>query len=372
MDTPLAIGIQSMPFTAVFLLLGITNTPAQDLVLVRQQATCPSCRISLEHVLDLTDPGDSLPTGLPVSVVTDSRGWYYMYATSSPDAVLLFDDQGAGVSMLGRPGDGPGEFRRIEDVLIDEHDSLYVFDPGTLRMTVFSPASEVIRTIRVHGQPKGGEVALLPGYGFVMNAQMAGADEFRFPVHVIDRNGGVLSSFGNDSGPVRASNFFQFERAIARGHDSTVWVAHRNQYQIEHWTANGELLRTFVNRRDWFDRYDEFRVRDESNPPLPEVRALSEISPDIVMVLIWVSATDWPAGTEERFGHGVRSLGVVDFNRAYDTIIEAIDVKSGRLLASRRVDPAIAGFLNDNHVFSYREDEEGKPSTALWQVNLQR
>ena len=68
----------------------------------------------------------------------------------------------------------------------------------------------------------------------------------------------------------------------------------------------------------------------------------------------------------------MRSLGVVDFNRAYDTMIEAIDVKSGRLLASKRVDQAIFGVFNDNHVFSYREDEDGIPSTALWRVNLRR
>ena len=131
-------------------------------------------------------------------------------------------------------------------------------------------------------------------------------------------------------------------------------------------------MHTFVNRRDWFNRYDEVRVHDQSNPPLPEVLALSEISPDIVVVLIWVSDTDWPAGTEERSGHGVRYLGIVDFNRAYDTVIEAFDVKSGRLLASKRVDPAFLGVLNDNHVFPYREDEEEIPSTALWRVNLRR
>lgn len=58
-------------------------------------------------------------------------------------AVLLISDGGDSLRVLGRPGDGPGEFRQVHTVApLDDGGALY-FDPALNRVTEFSPSFEV-------------------------------------------------------------------------------------------------------------------------------------------------------------------------------------------------------------------------------------
>ncbi len=73
------------------------------------------------------------------AIDVDSRGNLYVadavnVAVLSPDARLL--------RRIGREGKGPGEFERVNVIRILAGDSVFAFDAGAARVTVFPPASD--------------------------------------------------------------------------------------------------------------------------------------------------------------------------------------------------------------------------------------
>ncbi len=59
----------------------------------------------------------------------------------------LFGADGQYVRLLGRRGDGPGEFRRITEVTIGVGDSIYVYDRRQDRLSVLHPQDGFIRSV---------------------------------------------------------------------------------------------------------------------------------------------------------------------------------------------------------------------------------
>lgn len=61
-------------------------------------------------------------------------------------------------------------------------------------------------------------------------------------------------------------------------------------------------------------------------------------------------------------------------NRVFDTVIEVLDIRSRRLVASRRVDEMISGYLNDGtDLYTTRVlDESGNQEIHLLRLRLVR
>ncbi len=76
-----------------------------------------------------------------------------------------FDTSGRSVGMIGRAGAGPGEFRTIQSMRRCAGDSLFVYDPSLLRISVFSPEGNFSRTIPLADAAGGGP----PPYEFYCN-----------------------------------------------------------------------------------------------------------------------------------------------------------------------------------------------------------
>lgn len=53
--------------------------------------------------------------------------------------VMAFSDDGDFIGFVGSEGDGPGEFRSSSDVVVGPQDSIYVYDVGRGRLSVFEP-----------------------------------------------------------------------------------------------------------------------------------------------------------------------------------------------------------------------------------------
>ncbi|CAA9311679.1 MAG: hypothetical protein AVDCRST_MAG89-1157 [uncultured Gemmatimonadetes bacterium] len=56
--------------------------------------------------------------------------------------VLVLSPQGRVERRIGRPGSGPGEFRYVATVAALARDSLFVFDPGLRRISVYAPGAD--------------------------------------------------------------------------------------------------------------------------------------------------------------------------------------------------------------------------------------
>jgi ABC-type Fe3+ transport system permease subunit/DNA-binding beta-propeller fold protein YncE len=88
---------------------------------------------------------------LPRSVAVNSRGETFVTEYTRVDRVQGFKgpDKKAFV-LIGRPGDGPGEFNRAEGICSDSKDQLYVADSCNHRIQVFSSGGKWLRS---HGRP---------------------------------------------------------------------------------------------------------------------------------------------------------------------------------------------------------------------------
>jgi len=75
-----------------------------------------------------------------IGLDVDSRGNVYVADRSS--RLFVFSPDGAVLRTLGRKGQGPGEFDLLADVRVLPRDSVFAFDAGLSRVTVFGPNSD--------------------------------------------------------------------------------------------------------------------------------------------------------------------------------------------------------------------------------------
>lgn len=71
----------------------------------------------------------------------------FAVANSGTAQVRWYDGTGTWLRTAGGEGDGPGEYRRMGDLILLRGDSLAVVDGSARRVTVLSPAGELVRDI---------------------------------------------------------------------------------------------------------------------------------------------------------------------------------------------------------------------------------
>jgi hypothetical protein len=93
-----------------------------------------------------TDP-DLEDLQFPFFVQADSIA-IYVYDVGRT-ALLAYDYQGKPLWSFGRKGSGPGEFRSVWDFKQGRDGKLYLYDSGTLRMTVVDQKGNLVRTHQI-------------------------------------------------------------------------------------------------------------------------------------------------------------------------------------------------------------------------------
>jgi len=91
-------------------------------------------------VLDWRAPGDSTPDLLgdvgSIAVGPDGRVW--VWDPASP-ALWLIEADGASLRRISRPGSGPGEYRRANDIAVARGGALVMWDDENARLTIYNP-----------------------------------------------------------------------------------------------------------------------------------------------------------------------------------------------------------------------------------------
>ncbi len=94
--------------------------------------------LTLERDL-LVSEGESFYFGTIIDVAPASDGRIYV-ADDETGHIKVLGPNGTQVDTLGREGEGPGEFQRLNQVVVGRGDSLFVLDSERRRVSVFPPS----------------------------------------------------------------------------------------------------------------------------------------------------------------------------------------------------------------------------------------
>lgn len=103
-----------------------------------------------ELVLNGAETGDSTAFAQVGPVRWLSNGGLVV-ADAGSQRLLVFDAGGRLVRTLGRRGDGPGEFRRLDGLAVWPGDTLTTFDPRQRRLSVWHPDTGLVRSMNLAG-----------------------------------------------------------------------------------------------------------------------------------------------------------------------------------------------------------------------------
>ena len=130
--------------------------------------------------------------GRIMDAAMDGRGRIFV-ADDLSHTVKVFGRDGRFIQAVGGEGDGPGELRSPWGVALDAHDSLYVWDSETGRVSVYSPELTFARSIRV--SPAWIVTSLVvPVAGKMVMAAFATGD--RYPIKIVDGSGSPVQEAG--------------------------------------------------------------------------------------------------------------------------------------------------------------------------------
>lgn len=328
-----------------------------------QQCTPRTC---VPHLTRLAEISDSL---VPGAFRTDTRrlisrdGSGRFVALGSTE-ILVFDSSGALITTVGRPGEGPGEFRLPASPLIGPGDSIHVYDYAARRMTVFAPDLTAARQFQAPGRP---ELVLEDG-SYLLATQIRTSDRVGFPLHRLSPGGQLLNSFGTDTPQYRPDLPLLTSRVVAPAGQSQVWAAAPGRYILERWApGTGTRTARLIPRSEWFE--GAVRVPSDGRVRPPSiVSGLWEDPEGRLWVVTQTADENWKPDPSRS---GEYELDPAVVNSVFDWMIEVIDPESGDVLASRRFPERLT--MNPENGLVASLDTVGISATRfdVWEPELQ-
>lgn len=293
--------------------------------------TAGDCQIELEHITRITDADD--PGILPEYLIwlQETEAGTFVSATADMTQIAEFDPNGRLAGVFGRAGQGPGEFLRLRTLIPGPGDTLFAPDKGQGRITMFGPDRTPAGTLPM---PFLSPALVLLDGSFLVARQIRRSETIGYPMHVVDREGRVVRSFGTDEPQYRPDLNHILTRKVALGQDGAVWAMAPARYLLERWDpSTGDQLQSTRIRSDWFRESSE--PTDYAVYPPPRVEGLWEDEDGFVWTIVRDADVDWeaPPWANEK---EERPIDLQEYNRLFDWVIEVVDPGSGRVLASQR------------------------------------
>ena len=320
-------------------LLGPQRTASQDLPRPTAVASCEeACGITLEVEMEYGD--DSGPG------VLDLVGWVKAYRDVSGrtyiagepiDNVLVFDPDGRFLRRFGTSGSGPGELKDGSSLVVTGDGELSVLDRGRGVILNFDHTGRLRSEVRTVGWvPHGTRTFHWNGPQVIHAANLSTPDRIGFPLHLVNvETGEIEHSFGSVTGEHELGGNPGQHPVVVR-QDRRIWMAVGSErYEIALWDMNRphRLLR---HEASWFPEQTRETTNDHHHlhgglggPPKPFIYALALSESDsLLWVLASVADKEWRKA--DPYGD--------DFDQIYDDILEVIDLRTNRVIASQRFD----------------------------------
>lgn len=277
------------------------------------------CELEFRQMVTLRGDEDAELPRLPVTL---GPGGEWLTATYDPGEVAFWSAAGELQRVIGNgPGEGPGEFGRVTDLVVDSlAGELYVFT-GLPEVLVYSLSGEFLRQILL--RTGGGSLwgVLLPDHTLVTTT--VGSTE---PKLIAIRGDSVTRV-----GPAQRRVFPPMLRSALDG----LWSAESSWYEIDHHSMpDGHVDYRIRREVSWFPE------RSDGGAPTVRGPLLSSLALDPVDGLVFavIGPLDDPDAPSQPMPRARSPEEGRELSRAYfDMLIEVFTV-DGRLIASSLYD----------------------------------
>ncbi len=356
----------TLPLYVVKMTFGVLGFPLILGHSTASGATNPPCRITISPVATLGSDSDPVsPTDFQLTVARDRLGRFYVAPTAEPWSIAVYDAGGRFSKLIGRRGEGPGEYQFIMRVLTLPGDSMLVIDVGNGRITLLSPDHQPVRTIRMPGYIT--DVVPLRDGTMIAHGRVATAEGIGFPLHLLSRDGSVIRSFGSVRPEARRDRPQAGIRKIAAANAGEVWSRHMDRYEIDLYSVDGVLLRSIRRDVEWYRPYD-YRPGTPRTPPMPVAVGIWQDGPGRLWTMSRIPSDSWRV--DRRYpGQPERPIPPFDkYAHEFETVLEVFDAATGNLLASERVPQFMMGSVGGGMVYSLRATNDGDLRVDVWEV----
>lgn len=333
-----------------------------------RSAPCSRCRFRLDTVAVVGDSAGPGELVWELQVFRDAGRRLLVVHRGAPSSVAVFDSTGRFLRTIGRPGAGPGEFRRIWNIL-PFAGGIVVTDDQLRRWTRFD---RDLRFVSSHALPLVPRTAVLDSTGAgVVVAVVPTSERVGYFRHLVGSGGELGPSVGDDRMPYREDLHEYLVPDISPATASGFyWLSKRREYQISRCSTRTHDCHRYIRRDSWLPapRLDD--APDENAmllAPAPRIRAVSDIGDDLLAVVGWIPDPQWQEGLRRLSPSLAR---IEDFNRHFDTRLDLVDSRSMRVVSSYRFDMAIWGALGDGLFWFHSFDPDGRSRVIVVRPRL--
>ena len=291
-------------------------------------------------------------------VVRDGSGNYWI---GDGGFMNIYDPGGEFLRTVGREGEGPMEFRWANPFHADAAGNVHIWDPRNLRVTIISPDFALVDEIPLTAQWAPNDMmAIDDGELYVMQAWSGDAGNWGQPLHIVDGEE-VLVSFGEEHDPGDdRSDFNELDvRHAAAAPDGSIMVAHEDEYRVEMWSRNGNLL-TSLTGPDLENTPGQHGPITAENPLPSKLQDMHVDASGRAWISLLLRRPDWVERSEEDPRGGLMPVGM-DVRNWFHGRIDVIDVATCTLLASQDQDDLLMDFVEDGLVADMVYSPEGAP-----------
>lgn len=334
---------------------------------------CGTIRVDTVATLYDRDGEAGLTPPSPIEVLRVPQGGF-LVISANPFEPFLFDEDGVYSGMLGREGEGPGEYQSPASAWIGPDETLWTFDRGLQRATKWTDEWEVADTRRL--PVRSGSMVIFEDGTLVNSSPVMDADRVGYPFHRISADGELGASFGPEVQVAPTGHLpGHITRLLWPAGSESFWAAPRHKYKIERYNLQGQRERALVRAADWFPDQDptESRAVSPESPPPPRIGGFVEDDEGRLRVLARVAADGWEEGVGERqpmpgFDDDGPHHHPIDHDIVFGSVIEVLDPVSGQLVASRRLQGLALQWVDESHVAMYTQDRFDIPIIHIVQV----
>ncbi|HZK10997.1 MAG TPA: 6-bladed beta-propeller [Atribacterota bacterium] len=188
---------------------------------------------------------DALKLDGPVGLALDSQG-NIIVVEQFNHRIHKISPEGKSLQMIGKEGNGPGEFSNPRGIAIDKDDNIYVVDTENSRIEIFSPNLEYIKQFGKEGMGDG-EFYYPRGIAFDNEGNIYIADTFHDQVQVFSKEGIFLRKFGESGSKLGQ---FSGTRYIAFDSKNDIYITDYKNGKVVKYNNDNNFELEFGNELD--------------------------------------------------------------------------------------------------------------------------